>query len=396
MSARSSDRGILERVRNERGAVLVMVAIGMVALCGVAGLALDSARGYVTRSELSRGVDAAALAGARGLRKGEAEAESRALALAEANGVTGAVVEFGVNADGENTVTVTASRTVPTWFMRVLGNSSMEVASTATAAAPPLDVVLVLDQSGSLATEGAWDDLQDAAKNFVDEFSESLDQMGLVSFQIRGTQRYWLDKPFRSSIQGAINAMSSAGDTNTGEGLRMARLQMESGAVREEAVRVVVFFTDGRPTAFRGTISGQDRMMAVYTTVASGRMRGYFNNPDGLPTDSPATASGCVNATSCLGWTEPTIRNKSRQNGLVEANNIREEGIYVFSIGLGNPDAPDPILVPDMDYLRQIANEDGVVDGGQPQGKAYFAPTPEELDEVFRSVAEDIVVRLTQ
>jgi hypothetical protein len=97
-----------------------------------------------------------------------------------------------------------------------------------------------------------------------------------------------------------------------------------------------------------------------------------------------------------LGWTQTTIRNQSRTYGLQKANEIRSQGIYIFSIGLGNVDTSDPILSPDMDYLRLISNEDGAADPGQPQGKAYFAPSADELDDVFRAVAEDIVVRLTQ
>jgi hypothetical protein len=247
-----------------------------------------------------------------------------------------------------------------------------------------------------MAQQNAWDDLQDAAKNFVGEFSESVDQLGLVSFQLRGTNRFTLARPFKTTIKSKINAMQSFGDTNTGEGLKLAYNQLTGGSVRPESIRVVVFFTDGRPTAFRGNIGGQDRMMAVYVKRYNGQIHGYFNNPDQLPTDRQAGASGCEGKTFCMGWTEPTIRNQSKAYGLQRANEIRADGIHIFSIGLGNVDASDPLLSPDMDYLRQIANEDGVTSASQPQGKAYFAPTADELDDVFRAVAEDIVVRLTE
>jgi hypothetical protein len=49
-----------------------------------------------------------------------------------------------------------------------------------------------------------------------------------------------------------------------------------------------------------------------------------------------------------------------------------------------------------MDFLRRIANENGIVSASQPQGKAYLAPSAAQLDDVFRAVAQDIVVRLTQ
>ena len=58
---------------NERGSVLAMVALATVVICGMAGLAIDGARGYATRAELSRAVHAAALSGAAVMRQGEGE-----------------------------------------------------------------------------------------------------------------------------------------------------------------------------------------------------------------------------------------------------------------------------------------------------------------------------------
>jgi hypothetical protein len=142
---------------------------------------------------------------------------------------------------------------------------------------------------------------------------------------------------------------------------------------------------------------GQDRMMAVYTTQNNGKMRGYFNNPDQLPTDNVASPNGCQNFTSCFSvWSEPTIRAQARQNGIDQADLIRSNGIYLYAIGLGNPAAGNPLLVPDMAYLKQLANEGGMTDPSQPQGKAYFAPTAAQLNVVFQQVAADILVRLAQ
>ena len=79
-----------------------------------------------------------------------------------------------------------------------------------------------------------------------------------------------------------------------------------------------------------------------------------------------------------------------------EADALRSRGIYVYSIGLGNPNASDPLLVPDMDYLRLLANQDGIADADQPRGNAYFAPTAADLDAVFSQVAADLLVRLAK
>jgi len=395
--------GLRRRSGNEIGATIILVTISMTALLSGVALGIDPARAYVARAQMAKAVDAAALAGARALRLGTSEAEQRALALAAANGVINGQngislsIGFGTNADGEQTVAVSATRTLPTTLMSILGPPDIALGTQAVAAVPPVDMVMVLDQSGSLGNAGAWDDLQQAAISFKGNFDDNLDQLGLVSFQIRGTDRFMIGKPFSWSIENEINNMQSNGDTNAGEGLRLAHTQMTNGPVRTKSVKVVVFFTDGRPTAMRGIFAGQDRMMAVYTTENGGKMRGYFDDPDNLPTDEAATASGCGGMTSCFGvWTEPIIRAQARQRGIDEADAIRNDGIYVYSIGLGNPNAGNPLLQPDMAYLELLSNQDGVANPGQPQGKAYLAPTAAELQSVFDQVASDILVRLAQ
>jgi Flp pilus assembly protein TadG len=387
-------------LRDRRGAVLVFVALGAVLLIGIVGLTLDGGRGFLEDSHLARAADAGALAGARALRQGEAAARQAAIALAAANGESGGLgatinVAFSKNSFGEDVVTVTTSRNMPTTFMRVMGINTMGPGATASATVPPLDLSLVLDQSGSLGSANAFDDLQDAAKNFVNMFSERIDQLALTSFQVRAGTHFQLNAPFKAPIRAQINTMVSAGDTNSGEALRLGYQQLLGPRVRPRSIRVLVFFTDGRPTAFRGILGGQDRAMAV-STIKTGRVRGYFDNPDALPLNKIATPSGCAGVATCFGFNEDAVRTKSRTNAEDQANIIRNDKIFIYSIGLGDPKLKDPILQPDMAFLRRIANENGIVSTSQPQGKAYFAPSAAELDDVFRAVAQDIVIRLTQ
>lgn len=400
------------------GAVIVLVAVAMVVTLGMVGLVTDVGVAVVNKARLDRAVDAAVLKGAGAMRQGTAEARDQAMAMARANGVTpgdgtSLNVSFGTNSLGEATVTMTATRMVGTHFMRVLGIDELDVGSSATAAVPPVDLVMVLDQSGSLASANAWDDLQAAAKQFVGNFDETMDQLGLVSFQIRGTNRFSLSDGFRSPIEDAIDGMSSAGDTNVGEGLRLGWNQLQLPAVRDRSVKVLVFFTDGRPTAFRGSIGAggpndggpaegpfgdgaPDRVLAVYTT-ADNVVRGLFEDPESLPTDQVANPpDSCDDVTVCEnGWNEDRIRDKGRQNGIDLADIVRESGVIVYTIGLGDPTASNPLAQPDLDYLRLLANEDGVADGSQPKGKMFFAPSAAELRQVFDLVAQDILVRLS-
>jgi hypothetical protein len=375
----------------------------MIVLLGISGLALDSGRGYLRQLHLARAVDAAALTAARNLRSGQAVAEQQGRTAAEANGLVdgqaGASlnISFASNEFGERTVSVSTRQPLPTVLMRILGHDEMDVAAAAVAAVPPVDLVLVLDQSRSLYIAGAWDDLQDAAKSFIDYFDDDMDQLGLVSFHTIAADRHYIDHGFTGSIRSSINAMDSRGYTNTGEGLHKALEQITGPAVRERSVKVVVFFTDGRPTGFR-TVTGIDRIETIRQTDPINRFNGFFNGPESLDIDvldHNTTPDGCSGVLTCDGVDALTAYEFGRTRGLEVANEIREEDVFLYTIGLGNPFG-DPAFLPDQDYLRQLANEDGISDPSQPSGRMYFAPSAAELEEVFRRVAQDILVRLAQ
>lgn len=391
---------ITRTIRSDRGAVLAMVAVSLAVLLGVGGLALDSARGYLTKARLARAADAAVLAGARSLRLGEDVARERATQIAILNGArmgtagTDLDITFGVNAEGESTIRVDTHVDMPTRLMTVLGIDSMDVRASAVAAVPPVDLVLVLDQSGSLKSADAFDDLQDAAKLFIDYFDDGIDQVGLVSFNVRGTERSPLAHSFTSRIKNEIDQLTSFGHTNAGEGLRLANGQITGPSARQRSTKVVVFFTDGRPTAFRGDIDTEDRILTVGTTGTS--IYGYYDDPDNIPTTYLPPSDGCTGVPDCFGWNEPQTRAQARQLGLDYASELREAGIIVYSIALGNPNLSHPLLQPDLDYLREIANEGGIADSSQPRGKSYFAPSAFELRGVFQQVASDLMTRLAQ
>jgi len=377
-------------------------------MLGMTGLAVDSGRGYLTRLRLVRAVDAAALTGARTLRSGETVAREQATAAAYANGVgpaiNGATLDISIATDeqGESTFQVSAFQTMPTILMRLLGIDHINVAATSVAAVPPVDLILVIDQSGSLGTVGAWNDLQAAAKEFVLQFDDDIDQMGLVSFQTRAANRFQIAHGFRTSVTSRIDGMSSAGYTNYGEGLRLAHQQITSSDVRERSAKVVVFFTDGRPTAFRGTIGGQDRIMTTAQELPPEHLGGYYNNPDAMPIDGWTSATGCRNVTYCSTWTEQAAPQPVASDALNHdlgrqvANLIRGENVLLYTIGLGNTTYSDPAFQPNLDFLQELANVDGMTNSGQPAGKSYYAPTASELRSVFNQVAADLMVRLAR
>ena len=389
------------RIKEERGAIAVFVAVSLVGIIGAGGLAVDLGRGYLRQIRISRAVDAAAIAAASAVRQGQTVAEQHGRAVAALNGITDGQndvtfsLSFDLNAQGETTVAAQATQPLPTTLMRIMGWEQLDIGASAVAAVPPVDLSLVLDQSGSLAREGAWDDLQDAVVEFLGNFDDVIDQFSLTHFQVRADTPISMTDFFTTPMTSEIRNMLSAGDTNTGEGLRLGMEQMQLPVLRPRSRKVIVFFTDGRPTAFRDIIDGRDRVMAV-SVYQTGRVRGYFNNPDQLSMDRLATPSGCRNVRSCFGWRESSVRSEARQKGIEMADAIRSQGVLLYTIGLGDPDASDPIVQPDLDYLKLLANEDGIANPAQPRGRMYFAPSPDVLGDVFRQLARDLLVRLAQ
>jgi hypothetical protein len=121
-----------------------------------------------------------------------------------------------------------------------------------------------------------------------------------------------------------------------------------------------------------------------------------MDDPDNLSMNRLASPDGCVRAVDCYGWSESEVREEGRQKGIAMADAIRDQGVLLYTIGLGNPNASDPILQPDLDYLQLLANVGGTADGNQPHGRSYFAPSASELQGVFDQVARDLLVRLAQ
>src|SRR6266852_7423530 len=154
-----------KRERNgERGISLFLVAGGMVFLLGVSALAIDVASLYVGRDEAQRAADAGALAGAKGLVDSScvsggagACAASQPLAITRATSAAGqntvgtllvsslpaacVSVTFPTSPTGDPLVSVRVQRTtacgnaMPTFFAKMLGFLSGDVAATATAEA---------------------------------------------------------------------------------------------------------------------------------------------------------------------------------------------------------------------------------------------------------------------
>jgi Flp pilus assembly protein TadG len=407
------------RAAKQRGAILVLFSLALIGTLLSAGLAVDLGGAYVSRANLSKAVDAGALTGARYAGRSDSDLTKMIENMALANYAGSAPAKYTISVEhpGVDTtrVKVAGATHYDTVFARLAGIDQFNMQSAAEAIRYPLDMTLVLDLSGSLQSNGVFDDMQKAATAFIDNFDEKSDQIGLVSYSTWAKEDVKAAKLTKSSIKSTINGFAAISDTNIDEGLRVAKINLDNVAARANAIKVVVLFTDGRPTAFANTITlpsthnpkTYNGIVATYTTGSS--YRGLFQISDGrkitkfvsgvpqLTTNGSTTASTPTPAKLPSGKTVTgaNIRLEGISEAEYWASEIRKRGYMIYSIGLGNPFAKSEDEKPDLDFLRRVANEKGIVSGSQPKGELMFAPTAAELDAMFTKVADRILTRLT-
>ena len=186
------------RNRNEKGATLLLGTLSMLFIVPMMGLAIDVGFLYAIKSKMQAAVDGAALAAARSLSDGATPTAQQA--AAQAQGVTWFNANFpstfmgvsSVNMSTSNvtystanniqTIAITASASVDTFFMRWLGFNNTTVSASGTASRRDLVIMMVLDRSFSITIEGACTTMKSAAKAFTGQFAEGRDYIGLVTF----------------------------------------------------------------------------------------------------------------------------------------------------------------------------------------------------------------------
>ena len=229
--------------RRRKGITLILTAMLLGAILPLVGLAIDASLLYVVKTKLSAAVDAAALAGARSLNRGMDLASQSANAIATANAFFSANFPNGhlntanltftpvvaESALRTRTVTMTASADAPSYFMRLLGFGATTVRASGQASRRDVNMVLVLDRSGSMS--GAMSDMTAAAIAFVDRFAEGRDNVGLIVFSNATIIAFPNPSPNgpQSNFQSAnpnvdtlIGQTANGGNTSTAQALWLA------------------------------------------------------------------------------------------------------------------------------------------------------------------------------
>lgn len=269
------------RTKNtQRGFAAIATTIMLVILIPVFGLAIDVTLLYVDKTRLQGAVDGAALAGAESLARGTSDSAQISAAVSAAaqyvylnypasffftNSVTVTQDSTGKTGDvtvdetvaNQRTVAVTGHANVPTLFMRWLNFTSTNVKASATVTRRDVNIVLVVDRSGSLAASGSCGAVQQASINFVNKFSNGSDNVGLVTFASSSN----VDFPIANNFNGASATLAAPtqtvptilgnivcnGSTSSPMALWLGYDQLV-GLNQPNALNVILFFTDGTPT----------------------------------------------------------------------------------------------------------------------------------------------------
>jgi Flp pilus assembly protein TadG len=153
---------------DRRGATAIITALGMVALVGFAGLAVDTARAWLVEDRLKTAMDAAALVAARHMSDPAATRNAEATAVfwtqfsqgGSSHSYLGATVTaptFTPITGDSSKIRIGATASIPTTLFGVISKQTVAFSdfSVAQRTGTGLEVALVLDNTGSMAN---WSD----------------------------------------------------------------------------------------------------------------------------------------------------------------------------------------------------------------------------------------------
>lgn len=385
------------RSRKQKGIAIIVTALSMMLIIPIVGLAIDASFLYAIRARMSAGADAAALAAARALNKGETLAEqeqdaiNRALAFYNANFPPGFLatsnqevnVTVAETAYRTRTVFVQASVDANVWFMSVLGIDSTKVAVEGKASRRDVNLMLVLDRSASMQMSNSCEPMKTAARDFIKYFANGRDRLGMITFGTSYLLAYPPSMDFRSGspdLDTAISQISCTGGTGTAQGLWKAYEELQ---IIDEpgTLNLVVFFTDGLPNGITASFPVKQWSDTRYGYGADG-----YSSTSYQYSMEPST---CLDAEgdrfdrrpgrtyreySPPGW-NPTWTPSNKVGAITSAGNgVDETGV---TYGVVNPEAISPYntnetIIPDSGGCRFTASTWGYPGAYMRRDIAYF------------------------
>jgi Flp pilus assembly protein TadG len=451
-----SAMGLLKKIHsNDSAQMLPIFVMLMLVLVGMVGLATDLGRVYVARAQLGRSVDAAALAGAKQL-PDIAAADSKARAFITEN-EPNSTINVQVYPDvPSQQVGVTATKTVNTIFMRLVGINTVSVSNNATAGfgIVPVDAVMALDATGSMGASPCNGSQNNSgcpiweAKNAATAFTNTLlpgnnTVVGVHAFRgcfkgspAGGTNTNCVAMSSVGALNGTasnvnskISAITAVGGTGTNVcgGLNEAQTVLfgTNSHNASNTIRVIVILTDGDTTYNNVSyVSGSPGSPALACRpnssgspacpTGTSSQCNPANSDTYLSTGCSAAGSGSVSGSNPGSNSEPHERQLDIKADTLATTlkNSATQPVEIYVVGFGVCGTEDNVVPKTSagaftaNYCQNIGNSNPDTVGDQRLLKCmasssagtndhYFrASTSTELPGIFSAIAQAIAFRL--
>lgn len=193
--------------KGEGGATLPLIALAALALIGATGIAVDVSRKELAQAKLSNALDAAGLAAGSTVHTADLTAEATKYLNANypSQFLGSTITQLQVTTNNNSTIIrLNAQGTMPTAFGKIFGINQMAIAadSEITREAKGLELVLVMDTTGSMADNNKLEDMKTAARTLMSILYGDRDTIenlwvGLVPFSqavnVGPSRTGWLD-----------------------------------------------------------------------------------------------------------------------------------------------------------------------------------------------------------
>lgn len=238
------------------------------------------------------------------------------------------------------------------------------------------DIVIIIDSSGSMGDDGKIEKVKNSSKKLVKTLLESTNKdklrIAIADFKHKKTSSY---DPGRSSdvkteftsdlnkLNESIESISSGGGTDTQDGIWRASNLLESS--REEALKYVVFFSDGLPA------DSETPNLTGYDIHAKNAQIEYYKHFVGYNAPTTVTIGGVAYEP------KPEIINVN--------NNPKYKDVKFYSVGLFTYRSQQE-RVNAVNFLKTIQN---VIEPEKYESK-YYTEDIESIEDIFNDISYEI------
>jgi putative Flp pilus-assembly TadE/G-like protein len=389
------------------GQTLPLVVIFMMSLLLAAGLSIDIGNAYRVKQSLQASADAASAAGAGNLPSPGAAISAATSFGSEPGGknpipgsgpvslqATANCVTSTKFCNPANTVQVTESATVPTYFLHLVGIDHVTVTVHSQACSPcgalPLDIMMVLDRTGSM--DGTdMQNAKDGALAFLKGLDPALDNVGLAVLPPASsmanrcapsseanydlTNAAYLLVPLSndyansignlngsSGLVSTINCLQTGGHTAYAKAIDVADQELVANG-RPGVQKVIIFESDGAANTAPGYLAPTDR---------------YRTNPCRTAIDNAASYKAAGVLMYAIGYDI----GGSGADPCFEDKGAAIPGTSPTAYAQSNSSNAEQPMIQSWQAMPQIASP----------GNYYAQPNPASLVGIFDAISADLMV----